>query len=197
MMTRIQLPLRRSALALLCLAAVASNGAAEGAADDFKVIDGVLVQPLVLPDHDVAQIAADGGATYYVDLRSLPRDPVRLEARTPITVVGYQGERPDLISAHVLKLREVPPPPPHERGSVDLRVIEGKIASMTRETLMLRTTTGMVPVRIGGLSARFIAGEIVRVLGVLAGDDTFAANALILQSPSGRDVDANKGRNER
>lgn len=193
MMTRIPVSLRRSVVGLLCIVAVASSQVAEGAADDLTVVDGFLAHPLVLPDHDVAELAADGGAIYYVDLRSLPRDPVRLDARTPITVVGYQGERPDLIAAHMLKLREVPPPPPYERSSVDLRVIEGKIASMTRETLMLRTTTGgTVAVRIAGLSARLIAGEIVRVLGVLTGDNTFAANVLILQTSSRRDGDATR-----
>jgi hypothetical protein len=193
----IPLPFRRAVLTALCLAAVASGPAPARAADDFRVIDGFLAQPLVLPDASVAQIVADDGRTYYVDFRTLPRTPMRLESNTPVTIVGYQGERPDMIYAHVLKLREVAPPPPHERASVDLRVIEGKIASMTRDTLMLRTTSGNVPVRIGGMTARFIAGEIVRVLGVLAGDDTFVAKALILQSPFRRDADVSQGGKQR
>jgi hypothetical protein len=175
-------------MTVLCLAALVSSPVAVQAANDFKVIEGFLTHPLALPDHDVAEVATDAGVTYYVDLRALPRTPVRWDAQTPVTVVGYQGDRSELIYAHVLKPREVPPPPPHERRSVDLRVIEGKIASMTRETLMLRTTTGMVPVRIAGLAARFIAGEIVRVLGVLGGDNTFAANVVILQSPVRHDA---------
>jgi len=196
MTMRIPVGVRRSVLTVLCLGVVVSSAAGAGAAEDFRVIEGFLAQPLVLPDDNVAQVAADGGRIYYVDLRSVPRASGRLETSTPITVVGYQGERPDMISAHVLKVREVPPPPPHERASVDLRVVEGKIASMTRDTLTLRTTTGVVPVRIAGVSARFIAGEIVRVLGVLAGDNTFVAKALILQSSFRREGEASRRANE-
>jgi hypothetical protein len=198
MMTLIRARLGRPLLALLYIGTVVSPLAAEGAADDLKVVDGVLSQPLLLPDHHIAEIATEGGATHYVDLRALPRDQVRLEAQTAITVVGYEGDRPDVISARKLKVREIPPRAPVEHSSVDLRVIEGKVASMTREALMLRTTNGaMVMVRIAGSSARFISGEMVRVLGVLARDDTFTANVLILLSPLRSDVKANKTTNDR
>src|SRR5688572_18275108 len=186
--SRILLP-RASVLGLLWLAAVASGAAAASAPGDFQVLDGFLVQPIVLPDSAVAQVSDDSGHTYYVDLRLLPRTPLRLESGTPITVVGYHGDRADMISAHVLKIRELPPPPPAERASVDLRVIEGKISTMTGDTLMVRTRSGTVSVRIQGRTARLIAGEFVKVLGVLAGDDSFLAKVLILESPIGRDAD--------
>ena len=179
-----------SVLALLWLTAIASAAAAASASDGFRVLDGFLVQPIVLPDSAVAEVSADGGQTYYVDLRLLPRTPARLESGTPITVVGYQGERADMFYAHVLKVREVPPPPPADRASVDLRVIEGKIAARTTDTLTLRTSSGTVAVRIAGMTARLIAGELVQVLGVLAGDNSFVAKALILRSPILRDADA-------
>jgi hypothetical protein len=181
-----------SVVALFWLIASASGAAAASASDDFRVLDGFLVQPIVVPDSAIAQVFTDDGQTYYVDLRLLPSTPARLESGTPITVVGYQGERADMISAHVLKVRELPPPPPIERASVDLRVIEGKIATMTRDTLMLRTSSGTVAVRIAGMTARLIAGELVQVLGVLAGDDSFDAKALVVRSPIWRDADAGR-----
>jgi hypothetical protein len=190
MSVRIRLLFRSATLALLCLIAMASAAAAASAADDFRVLDGFLAQPVVFPDTAIAQVSADDGQTYYVDLRLLPRTPARLESGTPITVAGYHGERPDMIYAHVLKVRESAPPPP--RASVDLRVIEGKIAAMTGDTLTLRTSTGTVFVRIAGVTARLIAGELVQVLGVLAGDDSFVAKALILGSPIRRDANAGR-----
>jgi hypothetical protein len=181
---------RASVLALLWLAAVASGAAAASAPGDFQVLDGFLAQPIVLPDSAIAQVSDASGHTYYVDLRLLPRTPLRLESGTPITVVGYHGDRPDMIHAHVLKIRDLPPPP--ERASVDLRVIEGKISAMTGDTLMLSTRSGTVSVRIRGRTARLIAGEFVKVLGVVAGDDSFLAKVLILQSPIRRDADAGR-----
>jgi hypothetical protein len=197
MMPLIRGRLGRSLPALLFLGTVVVPLAAEGAADDLKVVDGVLSQPLLLPDQHIAEIATESGATYYVDLRALPRNQVRLQAQTAVTVVGYEGDRPDVISAHTLKVRETPPPVPVGHSSVDLRVIEGKVASMTREALMLRTFNGaMVMVRVAGSSARFISGEMVRVLGVLGRDKTFTASALIVLSPLQSDVRANKKKND-
>ena len=184
---------RAAVLGLLGLAAVVSGASAASAPGDFQVLDGFLAQPIVLPDSAVAQVSDDSGHTYYVDLRLLPRTPLRLESGTPITVVGYRGDRADIIHAHVLKVRELAAPPPPERAVPDdLRVIEGKIAAMTGDTLTVRTRSGTVSVRIPRVAARLIAGEVVKVLGVLAGDDSFLAKVLILESPIRRDVDAGR-----
>ena len=184
---------RAAVLGLLGLAAVVSGASAASAPGDFQVLDGFLAQPIVLPDSAVAQVSDDSGHTYYVDLRLLPRTPLRLESGTPITVVGYHGDRADIIHAHVLKIRELAVPPPPERAVPDdLRVIEGKIAAMTGDTLTVRTRSGTVSVRIPRVAARLIAGEVVKVLGVLAGDASFLAKVLILESPIRRDVDAGR-----
>jgi len=188
---------RVSVLALLWLTTEAASAAAAGAPADFHVLDGFLAEPIVLPDSAVAQVLADGQQTYYVDLRGLPRTSARFEAGTPITVVGYKGERADMLYAHVLKVRELLPPPPVERVSVDLRAIEGKITAMTGDTLTLRTSSGTVAVRIAGMTARLVAGELVQVLGVLTGDDSFVAKVLILRSPIRRDADAGQRGAER
>jgi hypothetical protein len=188
----IQVGLRRSLLILLCAGMVVSSVAAEGAANALKVIDGVLNQPLLLPDDHVAEMTTEDGGTYYVDLRALPREPMRLEPNTAITVVGYEGDRPDAISAHKLKVREIPPKAPVGHSTADLRVIEGKIAFMTPEALTLRTPNGaMAVVRIPGSSARFRSGETVRVFGVLARDDVFAANVLIFLTSPRSEISAN------
>ena len=193
--SRIDLP-AFGLLFLLCIIAL-SAPRGEAAENDFKVVDGVLASPLVLPDDDVAEVAAPDGALYYVDLRLLPREPVRLAAQTPVTIVGYEGERPELIAAHILKLRAAPPPPIPERRAVDLRMIEGKVKAASRQTILLGTSGGTVTVRVDnlvrGASPLLVVGETVKVFGVLAEDDTFAANALVLHAPSRRGATAYQG----
>jgi hypothetical protein len=176
----------RGSLLLLFMASLLAPPALFAAENDFKVVDGVLVQPLVLPGHDVAEITVDGQDTYYVDLRWLPQDPVRLEARTSITVVGYEGPRPNQIAAHLLKLRDVAPLAPalEPRRPVDLRVIEGVVQSVTRHVMKLRTGDGRtMTVRIGSLvSSRLLRGDRLKVFGTLDADETLAANALVHQA---------------
>ena len=185
------LPCRRRVLALLAgLGTLLAVQSASGAENDFKVIDGILVQPLVLPGDRVAQLSGPEGAIYYIDLRHvavrLPPDPLRIDARTVITVAGYEGPRPDQISAHALEIREAAPPPPEPRQSVDLRVFEGVVQSVTRRVLSLRTADGRtLAVRIGSLVTSrypFFRGDRLKVIGVVNGDDTFAANAVVHQA---------------
>lgn len=175
---------------LVWLSSLISPGFAQAAADDFRVVDGVLGQALALPEDDVAEVVDPNGAVYYIDLRLLPREPVRLEAQTSVTIVGYEGDRGDSIYAHILKVQPVPAPEPEERHPADLRVIRGRVETVDGQTLMLRTTdSGTLTVRleklIGGDSASLdVAGEMVQVLGVLQPDDTFAANVLVLPPPA-------------
>ena len=179
----------RIAVAVVIVSALAAS-AARGAEHDFKVIDGFLLQPLVLPTDDVAVISGeDDQAIYYIDLRLLPREPARLEARTPVSVIGYEGQRPNQIAAHMVNLRQTAAvqPPVEPRRSVDLRMIEGQVQSVTRQALKLRTTDGRtLTVRIGTLISSwhaFVKGETLRVFGVLDGSETLAANAFVHYTP--------------
>jgi hypothetical protein len=179
----------RIAVAVAIVSTLAAS-AARGAEHDFKVIDGFLLQPLVLPTDDVAVISAeDDRGIFYIDLRLLPRDPVRLEARTPVSVIGYEGQRPNQIAAHMVNLRQTAAvqPPIEPRRSVDLRMIEGQVQSVTRQALKLRTSDGRtLTVRIGTLISgwhAFVKGETLRVFGVLDGSETVTANAFIHYIP--------------
>ena len=186
--------LRSSIAFALGLSTLASAAPALGAEYDFKVIDGILVQPLVLPDDQIAEVAGREGAIYYIDLRQvtarLGPDPRRLEARTPITIAGYEGQRPDQLSAHTLEVRGAAPPPVasfEPRRSVDLRMFEGVVQSVTRRVLNLRTADGRtLAVRIGSLvssSYPFLRGQRLKVLGVVNEDETLAASAVIHEAP--------------
>jgi hypothetical protein len=179
----------RIAVAVVIVSTLAAS-AARGAEHDFKVIDGFLLQPLVLPTDDVAVISGeDDRAIYYIDLRLLPREPARLEARTPVSVIGYEGQRPNQIAAHMVNLRQTAAvqPPVEPRRPVDLRMIEGQVQSVTRQALKLRTSDGRtLTVRIGALISSwhaFVKGETLKVFGVLDGSETLAANAVVHYTP--------------
>lgn len=190
-MTLRRLAVRSAPFALALCFAAAPSGLAEAAADDFRVVDGVLTQPLVLPDSQVAEVSGRDGVLYYVDLRLLPREPHRLPAQTAVTVIGYEGERPDVIAAHVLKFQDGTPEVPYDRQPTDLRLIGGTVQAMSGQSLTLKAADGRrVTVEIGNLwggsSPLVSQGEHVEVLGVLTEENTFAANALILQAPKRR-----------
>jgi len=183
-----------SVAVVLGLSTLASVAPALAAEHDFRVIDGILVQPLVLPDDQVAEVAGRDGAVYYIDLRQvtarLGPDPRRLEARTAITVAGYEGQRADQLSAHTLEIRGAAPAPVaslEPRRSVDLRMFEGVVQSVTRRVLQLRTADGRtLAVRIGSLvssSYPFLRGDRLKVLGVVNEDESLAASAVIHEAP--------------
>jgi hypothetical protein len=190
-MTFGRLAIRSVPVALaLWIAAAVPSGRAQAAADDFRVVDGLLTQSLVLPESAVAQVSGRDGVLYYVDLRLLPREPFHLPARTGVTVIGYEGERPDVIAAHVLKFQDGTPEVTEPRQPADLRLIGGTVQAMSGHSLTLKSADGSrVTVEIGhlwGSASPLARGEHVEVLGVLTEDNRFAANALILQAPRPR-----------
>ena len=181
----------RSASIVVALGiAAASSGSAAAAAQDFRVVDGTLTQSLVLPGPQIAEVSGSDGILYYIDLRLLPGEPAHLPARTAVTVIGYEGERADLIAAHVLKFQSGPPETTYERQPTDLRVIGGTVQSISEHSLTLKSADGTkVTVEIGNLwgsLSSLAQGEHVEVLGVLTDGNMFAANALILKAPNAR-----------
>jgi hypothetical protein len=174
-----------SALVLGLLVAFAMPQRATAAENDFRVVDGVLARPLTLPEDAVAEVTADDQTVVYVDLRRLPRDQVRVAAYTPVTIIGYEAQRPDVIAAHILKFREaesvILPEPPRPR--VELRMIEGVVQSVARRALRLRTLDGRtMTVRIGRFvtsSAAFLTGDRLKIFGVVDDDETLDANAVV------------------
>lgn len=175
----------------LFLATAAPTPSAEAAADDFRVVEGVLTTALVLPESEVAEVAGRDAVLYYVDLRGLPRESFQLPAQTAVTIIGFEGERPDLIVAQVLKFEEAAPEVIADRVPVDLQLIRGTVQALSGQSLTLTSADGRrVTVEIGSLfggsSPLLSRGDHIEVLGVLTEDNTVAANALILQGPKPR-----------
>ena len=190
-MTLRRLTVRTVPVAVALCIAVAPLRLAEAAPDDFRVLEGVLTQSLILPDSEVAEVAGRDGVLYSVDVRLLPRDPVHLPPQTFVIVIGFEGEQPTQIAAEMLKFERGVPEPSDDRRPADLRLIEGTVQAISGQSLTLRSGGGTsVSVDIGSLlgasSSLLSRGERVEVLGVLGDDDTFAANALIFQAPRRR-----------
>jgi len=185
------LPFGSALLACALFLAAAATPSAEAAADDFRVVEGVLATALVLPESEVAEVAGRDAVLYYVDLRGLPRESFQLPAQTVVTIIGFEGERPDLIVAQVLKFEEAAPEVSAGRAPVDLQLITGTVQALSGQSLTLQSADGRkVTVEIGSLfggsSPLLSRGEHIEVLGVLTEDNTVAANALILQGPKPR-----------
>jgi hypothetical protein len=92
-----------AALVLVPLVAAAAPG-------DFRVIEGTLVVAPQPPGAPVARVDGDDGVTYYADLRGARWDPGRLLVGARVTLAGYEGVRPDEITAAVLDPTEGLPP---------------------------------------------------------------------------------------
>ena len=110
------------------------------APNDFRVVSGTLLHPAALgSEAAVAVVKGDDGAVYYADLRAVSGVPP-LERGGAVTVVGFEGARPDQLVAQVIY---APDPPaavgaPAERS----RRIDGRIESLTGPTVVVRATDG-------------------------------------------------------
>lgn len=91
-----------AALVLVPLVAAAAPG-------DFRVIEGTLVVMPEAPSPPVARVDGDDGVTYYADLRGARWDPARLRVGQRVALAGYEGARPDEITAAVLDASEGAP----------------------------------------------------------------------------------------
>ena len=107
----------RFALAVLTFAAFLPAPALAGP-NDFRVVSGTLLHPAKLGSGAaVVVLKSDEGAVYYADLRAVSGIPT-LERGAQMTVVGFEGSRPDQLAA-----QEIYPP------DDETRVVPGTIAS--------------------------------------------------------------------
>jgi hypothetical protein len=178
-------PLRAVAVVVLAVVVLASRPAL-AAPGEFRVIDGTLVHPPALRGEPIAQLRGDDGAVYWVDLRGVERTVRGLQAGAALTVAGYEGERPDQISAHLVTRREAEPPA-SEPEAVEWRRLEGRVQTVSGSGFVLRTAEGrQVAVRVSrlGRNARQLVapGEAVTVFG-FAREDTLLASGLLQQRP--------------
>lgn len=110
------------------------------APNDFRVVSGTLLHPAALVSGTaVAVVKGDDGAVYYADLRAVSGVPT-LERGGAVTVVGFEGARPDQVVAQVMYAPDPPAPPgPAVERS---RRIDGRIESLTGPTVVVRAADG-------------------------------------------------------
>ena len=145
------------------------------APNDFRVVSGTLLHPARLgPDMTVAVLKGDEGTVWHADLRAVSRIPA-VERGAALTVVGFEGSRPDQLTAQVI----YPPegaPAPVDAPLVRSERIHGRIEWLTGATVVIRVTDGNgVTFLLRGISAKTRAllqrGDMVTVFGRSAETD--------------------------
>ena len=157
-------------IALAVLAFVAFLAAPVLAApNDFRVVSGTLLHPARLgPDAAVAVFKSDEGTVCYADLRAVSRIPT-VEQGAAVTLVGFEGSRPDQLAAQVI----YPPegtPAPADAPLVRPQRIHGRIESLAGATVVIRVIDGKeVTFLLRGISAKIRRllqrGDVVTVFG--------------------------------
>jgi len=145
------------------------------APNDFRVVSGTLLHPARLgPDAAAAVLKSDEGTLWHADLRAVSRIPT-VERGAAVTVVGFEGSRPDQLAAQVI----YPPegtPAPVDAPLVRSERIHGRIESLAGATVVVRVTDGKdVTFLLRGISAKIREllqrGDVVTVFGRPAESD--------------------------
>src|SRR5437867_5413321 len=170
-------------IALAILAFVAFLPAPVLAApNDFRVVSGTLLHPARLGSGAAAAVLkSDEGTVYYADLRAVSGIPT-LERGAAVTLVGFEGSRPDQLAAQVI----YPPadtPRPADAPSVRSQRINGRIGSLSGPTVVVRAADGReATMLLRGVSARVLRllrrGDLVTVFG-RPGDTDFVVTGII------------------
>ena len=139
------------------------------APNDFRVVSGTLLHPARLgPDAAVAVLKSDEGTVCYADLRAVSRIPT-VERGAAVTLVGFEGSRPDQLTAQVI----YPPEGTPALAAAPLvrpQRIHGRIESLAGATMVVRMTDGKeVTFLLRGISAKIRGllqrGDVVTVFG--------------------------------
>ena len=152
------------------------------APNDFRVVSGTLLHPARLgPDMTVAVLKGDEGTVWHADLRAVSRIPT-VERGAALTLVGFEGSRPDQLAAQVI----YPPeevPAPADTPLVRSQRIHGRIESLAGDSVLVRVTDGKgVTFLLRGISAKIREllqrGDVVTVFGRPA-DTDFVVTGII------------------
>jgi hypothetical protein len=116
----------------------------------------------------VAVLKSDEGTVCYADLRAVSRIPT-VERGAAVTLVGFEGSRPDQLTAQVI----YPPegtPALADAPLVRPQRIHGRIESLAGATMVVRMTDGKeVTFLLRGISAKIRGllqrGDVVTVFG--------------------------------
>jgi hypothetical protein len=136
--------------------------------NDFRVISGTLLHPVRLgSDAAVAVLQSDEGTVYYADLRAVSGIPT-LERGAAVTLVGFEGSRPDQLAAQAIYPPDLTPA---DAPSVRSERIDGRIEALAGDTVVLvRATDGHeVTILLRGVSINIRdllqRGDVVTVFG--------------------------------
>ena len=170
-------------IALAILAFVAFLPAPVLAApNDFRVVSGTLLHPARLGSGAAAAVLkSDEGTVYYADLRAVSGIPT-LERGAAVTLVGFEGSRPDQLAAQVI----YPPegtPALADAPLVRSQRIHGRIESLAGATVVVRVTDGKeVTFLLRGISAKIRGllqrGDVVTVFGQ-PGETDFVVTGIV------------------
>jgi len=150
------------------------------APNDFRVISGTLLHPATLGSGvTVMVLKSDEGTVYYADLRAVSGIPA-LQRGAMVTLVGFEGARPDQLVTQVMYAADVAPA---DTPSVRSQRINGRIGSLAGPTVVVRAADGSeATMLLRGVSARVLRllrpGDSVTVFG-RPGDTDFVVTGII------------------
>ena len=112
---------------------------AVAAPNEFRVVSGTLLHPATLgAGVTVVVLKSDDGSVYYADLRAVSDIPT-LQRGAMVTLVGFEGARPDQLVIQVIQPADVAPAEtPSERS----QRISGRIGSLTGPTVLVQAADG-------------------------------------------------------
>src|SRR5262249_14286238 len=107
--------------------------------NEFRVVSGTLLHPATLSaGATVVVVNSDDGTVYYADLRAVS-DISALQRGAVVTLVGFEGVRPDQLVVQVVQPADlVPADAPSERS----QRIDGRIGSLSGPTVVVRANDG-------------------------------------------------------
>jgi hypothetical protein len=163
-------------------ALVVLSAPAAAAPNDFRVISGTLLHPATLGS-GVTAVVLEGseGTVYYGDLRAVSVSGIPALARgAAVTLVGFEGARPDQLAVQVIYPTAVAPA---AAPSVRSQRINGRIGSLTGPTVVVRAADGSeTTMLLRGISAPTLKllrpGDLVTVFG-RPGDTDFVVTGIV------------------
>ena len=150
------------------------------APNDFRVISGTLLHPATLGSGvTVMVLKSDEGTVYYADLRAVSGIPA-LQRGAALTLIGYEGARPDQLVTQVMYPAD---PAPAEPPAVRSQRINGRIGSLTGPTVVIRAPDGSeATMLLRGIKTTILkllrAGDLVTVFGQ-ADDSDFVVTGIV------------------
>ena len=122
---------------------------AVAAPNEFRVVSGTLLHPATLgAGVTVAVLKSDDGSVYYADLRAVSDIPT-LQRGAMVTLVGFEGARPDQLVIRVIHPTDMAPADtlservgPADTLSERSQRISGRIGSLTGPTVLVQAADG-------------------------------------------------------